>query len=281
VRPEILSSGRPPLSPLRARRGVAGRRGNPSTGKQTLAATLLTLAAIAWAAGCSLTSGGVTMPKGPVSVQKLEYYPYQVKGYQNTYPDRSLVVLMPVDARPDRDPGPDAPPGKVFIGVIEDRDKTIIQRLYSDPLPAIVQHAIVQSAGEAGLRPTAAAETNYVPDLYNNYTYVLQTSIVRCWVTKRRGADGQNGPTWRTAADFGLKLALYKPPFKIPFWQGSSDSTYNDPPIGTFGLGPEDEVGIYDEPGQDLSVALTRGVAGIFQHQDLHTLIVQDVVLRH
>lgn len=248
--------------------------------KHGVAGGLLALAAVSVVA-CSLVSGGNTMPKGPVSIQKVEYYPYQVKGYQNTYPNRTLAVLMPVDSRPARNPGPDEPRGKVLIGVIEDRNNNVIQRLYSDPLPAIVQRAIFQSAEEAGLRPTAVPETNYVPERYRNFTYVLQTSIVRCWAKKSRGPESQYGPRWRTAANFALKLALYKPPFKIPFWLGTSDSTYHDPPIGSFGLGPEDEVGIYDEPGQDLSAALTRGVAGIFEQQDLHILIVEDVVLKH
>lgn len=64
----------------------------------------------------------------------------------------------------------------------------------------------------------------------------------------------------------------------MPFWQGTSSSLYNDPPIGSFGLGPEDEAGVYDNPGEVLSVALTRAVAGIFQHEDFRTLVSQDEI---
>jgi hypothetical protein len=35
-------------------------------------------------------------------------------------------------------------------------------------------------------------------------------------------------------------------------------------------------VPIYDHPGEVLSVALTRAVAGIFKREALHQLIVQD-----
>ncbi len=75
-------------------------------------------------------------------------------------------------------------------------------------------------------------------------------------------------------ADFTLDVTVYKPPFKVPFWQGSSSQSYFDPPIGSFGLGPDDEAGIYDEPGQVLSVAMTR--AAIFQREDFRTLVEGD-----
>ena len=52
------------------------------------------------------------------------------------------------------------------------------------------------------------------------------------------------------------------------------------PPLGLATLaaylGPDDEAGIYDEPGQVLSVALTRTVAQIFQRQDLRNLMLED-----
>jgi hypothetical protein len=107
---------------------------------------------------------------------------------------------------------------------------------------------------------------------------VLASKITRCWVVKRRGAGGDYGPVWATSADFAIDVTIYKPPFSVPFWRGTSQSTYNDPPIGSFGLGPEDEAGIYDQPGEVLSVALTRAVAGIFQRPDLRTLVMQDQI---
>ena len=82
---------------------------------------------------------------------------------------------------------------------------------------------------------------------------------------KRRAADGRYGAVWRTAADVVLDVEIYKPPFSVPFWAGTTADTYYDPPVGSFGLGAEDEAGIYDEPGQVLSVAMTRAVAGIFR----------------
>lgn len=35
----------------------------------------------------------------PTSVDTLSYYPFQVKGYQNSYPRRRVLVLMPLDSR--------------------------------------------------------------------------------------------------------------------------------------------------------------------------------------
>ncbi len=63
---------------------------------------------------------------------------------------------------------------------------------------------------------------------------------------------------------FTLAVTVYKPPFKVPFWQGTSPQAYYDPPIGSFGLGPDDEAGIYDDPGQVLSVAIIAALFGIF-----------------
>ena len=105
--------------------------------------------------------------------------------------------------------------------------------------------------------------------------YVLEARITRCWVTKHRGPDGRNGPSWFTNADFPIDATVYKPPFKTPFWQGRSPASYDDPPLNA---NPEDDTGIYDEPGQVLSIALTRAVAGIFQQNDLRTLITEDQI---
>lgn len=210
------------------------------------------------------------------SVQTVEYYPYQVKGYQNSYPHRTILVLLPIDSR-DLNGANAAPNGGLpAIGIVTDQSETVIQRLYSRPLAPIVQGAIARSAEEAGFHASAADQSTYTGDIKQHADYVLATLITKCWVKKHRGPDGRFGPTWSTVADFTLQLTVYKPPFKVPFWQGSSAQSYFDPPIGSFGLGPDDEAGIYDEPGQVLSVAMTRAVAGIFQRDDLRTLVQDD-----
>ena len=63
--------------------------------------------------------------------------------------------------------------------------------------------------------------------------------------------------------------------------QGDSDAAYDDPPLSANTGNPEDETEIYDQPGQVLSVALTRAVAGIFKRNDLRTLISQDSLPQH
>ena len=87
-----------------------------------------------------------------------------------------------------------------------------------------------------------------------------------------------SGGRWRTLRSTST---IYKPPFNVPFWTGTTNDTYYDPPVGSFGLGSEDEAGIYDEPGQVLSVALTRSVAAIFQRQDLRNLMLEDDIKSH
>lgn len=236
----------------------------------------LALMAIALA-GCSLIGlGGANQPAAPTSVQTLEYYPYLVKGYQNTYPHRTILVLLPTDSRDLN--GPNAAPvdGQPAIGIVTDKAEKVIQRLYSQPLPPIVQSAIARSAEEAGFRATGENQSAYVADVKQRTDYVMTTQITKCWVKKHRGPDGRYGPTWSTAAEVSLQVTIFKPPFKVPFWQGTSSQPYFDPPIGSFGLGPDDEAGIYDEPGQVLSVAMTRAVAGIFQRDDLRTLVQGD-----
>jgi hypothetical protein len=234
---------------------------------------LLTLAI----AGCAAVGlGGPSQPSAPTSVETVEYYPYQVKGYQNSYPHRTIVVLLPADSRDLN--GPNAAPndGQPAIGIVTDQSETVIQRLYSQPLPPIVQGAIARSAEEAGFHSSAENQTIYITNAKRNADYVLAAQITKCWVKKHRGPNGRFGPTWSTVADFTLQVTVYKPPFKTPFWQGSSNQSYFDPPIGSFGLGPDDEAGIYDEPGQVLSVAMTRAVAGIFQREDFRTLVEGD-----
>jgi len=224
--------------------------------------------------GCASVGGGAPEPT-TTSVQTLEYYPYQVKGYQNSYPRKTILILMPADAR---DATGDSAPlnGNPAIGLNIDRSGNIAERLYSPPLGPILQQAIGRSADEAGLSASSSTDVAYKPGVKNTTEYVLESKLRRCWVKKYRAANGQYGPVWRTTADFALDVSIYKPPFSVPFWTGSAADTYYDPPVGSFGLGSEDEAGIYDEPGQVLSVALTRSVAAIFQRQDLRNLMLED-----
>jgi hypothetical protein len=205
------------------------------------------------------------------SVQTVEYYPFLVKGYQNSFPHRSVLILVPVDAR---DMAGDTAPldGNPQIGVANDKDGNVTQRLYSAPLGPTVQKAIARSADEAGLTAFSSVDSAYKGGVKNANAYVLETKITKCWVKKMRGSS----QVFRTVADFRIEVSIYKPPFKVPFWSGATSDTYYDPPVGSFGLGPDDEAGIYDEPGQVLSVALTRTVAQIFQRQDLRNLMLED-----
>jgi hypothetical protein len=228
-------------------------------------------------AGCSaLGMGGSNSPTATTSVETVEYYPYQIKGYQNSFPPRTIVLLMPTDSRDQS--GPNAAPmgTQPAIGIVTDQSDNIIQKLYSQPLAPILQSALGRSAEEAGLHATATNQTSYDGGAKGSADYVFAAQITKCWVKKHRGPNGMYGPTWSTQADFAVQVTVYKPPFKIPFWQGSSSQSYFDPPIGSFGLGPDDEAGIYDQPGQVLSVAMTRAVAGIFERDDLRTLIQGD-----
>ncbi|MGH7948369.1 MAG: hypothetical protein ACREQF_04015 [Candidatus Binataceae bacterium] len=231
------------------------------------------------ASGCTSIGLGETRPE-PTAVRSVEYYPFQVKGYQNTYPKKSIVVLMPVDASERKDgAATGAPAGKVAVGVMTGKSGEVSQRIYSDPLPAVVQKAIGSSAQEAGMVAYALADSDYDKVRSDQHEdYVLASRIKRAWVERRRGGDSRFGEIWKTVADFSLEVKVYKPPFTLPFWEGTSSATYNDPPLGTFALGPEDETGIYEDPGQVLSVALTRAVAGIFDRDDLRTLITEDAI---
>ena len=239
----------------------------------------IAVATAATLAGCATLTGAPSAPaEAASSIQTVDYYPYLVKGYQKSFPRRSIDVLLAVDER-DKDANPiDSAPldGNPQVGVTLDKDGAVAQRLYSSPLGPIVQKAITQSAAEAGLAAHAAAGSTYQARTQGQDDYVLAATIRRCWVKKSRGADGRYGAVWRTQADFALEVTVYKPPFSVPFWNGTTSDVYFDPPVGSFGLGPEDEAGIYDEPGQVLSVALTRAVAAIFQRQDLRNLMMQD-----
>src|ERR1035437_6811677 len=170
--------------------------------------------------GCATVGGGAP---ATTSVQTLEYYPYQVKGYQNSYPRKTILILMSADARDGT--GDRAPlNGNPAIGVITDQSGNITQRLYSPPLGPIQQQAIGRAADEAGLSGAAATEVAYKPGVKNTAEYVLESKIRRCWVKKYRGANGQYGPVWRTTADLALDVSIYKPPFSVPFWTGSADA---------------------------------------------------------
>jgi hypothetical protein len=232
------------------------------------------------AVGCA-TVNGPESSSSSTSMQKLEYYPFQVKGYQNSYPRRTVMVLMPtVAADISNVPVGETAPlnGNPAIGQVFDQSGTLTERLYSDPLQPIIQAALARSAEEAGMTALTTADTTYSGGTKPNQDYIIACKITRCWVRKNRAADGHYGAVWHTVADFSLDVTIYKPPFSVPFWHGTSQDTYYDPPVGSFALGPEDEAGVYDDPGQVLSVALTRAVAGVFQKEDLRNLVLEDDV---
>jgi hypothetical protein len=247
---------------------------SPHDHRIALLIAIASILAAMLASGCATVGGGAPPPTVN-STQTVEYYPYLVKGYQNSYPRKTILILMTADAR---DTAGDAAPlnGNPALGIVTGESGNLAERLYSAPLGPIVQQAIGHSADEAGLSASPSTQAAYKAGVPETTEYVLESKIKRCWVKKSRSNSGQYGPVWRTAADFALDVAIYKPPFSVPFWTGTTNDTYYDPPVGSFGLGPEDEAGIYDEPGEVLSVALTRAVAAIFQRQDLRNLVLED-----
>ena len=119
-------------------------------------------------AGCStVNEGGGTAAAPTTSMQTLEYYPYQVKGYQNSYPKKTILILIPTDAR---DVTGNAAPlnGNPAIGVITDQNGNVTERMYSTPLGPIVQGAIGRSADEAGMS-ASALERDRVPAEYQEH----------------------------------------------------------------------------------------------------------------
>lgn len=215
------------------------------------------------------------------SVEHLEYYAGEVKGYGNTYPGARILLLLPVDGHwhPSFTKPEGVPLESAEIGVVSDSTGTVVQEIYTPPIQPLVQKALVQSGKEAGMISRTSSETleEALHDLKQDY--VLVSKITRCWVAKRQGlADSfltQRREIWETRADFGLEVEIYKPPFHAPFWRGSKAVTYYDPPVAQ-GIQLEDSVAIFDHPGEVLSVAMTRTVAGIFASEELRNLVAED-----
>jgi hypothetical protein len=63
-----------------------------------LAAALAAMAVVIMAA-CATTVQQEIANEPPTSVDALAYFPFQVKGYQNSYARRRILVLTPADAR--------------------------------------------------------------------------------------------------------------------------------------------------------------------------------------
>jgi len=237
---------------------------------------MLSLAGCATANQENLRTGAAA-----VSIKTLQYYPFQVKGYQKSFPNKRIVVLASADGRSFREAGDanhEPYQGHPAIGVVLDRHSQVTQQLYGPELAPLLTAAIAQSAQEAGM--TSATSPLALKDALKarGADYLLVATVTGLWVVKQRGVDNEGGPTWFSAADAALDVTIYKPPFSVPFWQGVSAAEYNDPPKPVAGARPEDETEIYDQPGEVLSVALTRAVAGIFQRDDLRTLVVQDTI---
>ncbi|MGD0073411.1 MAG: hypothetical protein ABSD31_03630 [Candidatus Binataceae bacterium] len=244
------------------------------------ASVLLLLTLIAGVSGCSTTANEGTAGQPTSSVQTLEYYPELVKGYQNSYPTKRVLVLLSVDAREFNDPtaaihAPEQ--GNPAIGVVLDASGSVTERLYAPPFLTVVQKAIEKSAEEAGMYASESNEKSYSEVIKKNEDYVLESKVVLCWLKKQRGhSSSSRDLIWQTTAEFAIDATLYKPPFRVAYWQGHSTAQFSDPPLTQPIGSADDDSAIYDEPGQVMSVALTRAVAGIFDRDDLRTLITQD-----
>ena len=227
--------------------------------------------------GCAVSS---TSNLEPVSNQTLVYYPGLVKGFERTYPARRIMVLAVVDnceagGRPD----PAVSGAGQEVGETRDAHGRILQHLYTASIVSVVQKAIEDAAQEAGMTPMASSDTAYTGQDATTADYVLQSKLTRCWVKKQRVSDANRVESWQTIANFAIDAVIYKPPFRVPFWQASVSETYSDPP-DVVTTAADDQASIYDEPGEVLSVAFTRSVEGIFKRSDLHTLITEDRALR-
>jgi len=229
-------------------------------------------------AGCSAVSSTSNME--PASTQNLVFYPGLVKGFEHTYPARHVLVLAVTDACNNHNqPAGDNSGLGQQIGVTLDTRGEQIQRLFATDLTTTVQKAIEQAVQEAGMVSSGSSDTQYNAQAVDA-DYVLQSRLTKCWVRKQRVMDSDKNASWQTVAEFALDVTIYKPPFHVPFWQGTSSETYSDPPDNP-GLMPEDTASIYDEPGEVLSVAFTRSAEGLFKRSDLRALIIQDRALRH
>lgn len=256
-------------------------RDKPRTRWAAYAASVAMAAvAAAWLAGCAATQQGAG--ESGTESASLRYYAYQVKGYQKSYPARKVLILLPLDdyASAGKSVQSEEPEGEgQEIGVIENREGQVQTRLFTHGLTAVVQRAIASSANEAGMMAKTLAASTYEPGKSIGQDYVLASRITRCMVIRRRGPGGEYGASWYTTGEFALSVAIYKPPFQVPFWQGVSSATFKDPADDTGGMG--DETAIYDRPEEVLSVALTQGVAGIFNRSDLHALAIEDKLIVH
>ena len=132
---------------------------------------LIVLGAMALIAGCATSNSG-TGELAPVSIQTLQYYPFQVKGYQKSFPAKKIIVLAATDARTFKDAGAGIRPSptkatlrSAFSWIVTVRSR----KCSMDPiLAALVTDAIAQSANEAGM--------------------VSSTSACRCRLRSRRAA---------------------------------------------------------------------------------------------
>jgi hypothetical protein len=235
-----------------------------------------------WLVGCATSQNENIAPTD--SVQTVQYYPFQVKGYENTYPKRRVVVLSATDNRDFKDVGDvnhEPNQGHPAIGTVVNQQGKVIQRLYGPTLEVLIQQAVAHAATEAGMIATTTILPLKQELTARRADYVITIKILRCWVTKSRGPDRPDGPNWHAASVVTLEAAVYKPPFEVAFWQGQVSATYTDPPTLVNGVSLDEEAEIYDQPGEVLSVALTRAVAEIFKRDDLHTLIDQDTIRVH
>lgn len=195
---------------------------------------------------------------------RLHYLPGFVPGSERIFGPVRIAVMPPDGA---------IATGRVRVGGVYSADGTVERSFYAEDLGGVVSAAVIRALADAGLKPVASEPLRHgAASLPVGIDYVLATSIELASINQRFGTEQTvHGQYFEMKAKVRIKFTLSSRA-KPDLYTGEILGTENEPPAP---VGGEVFLPLETDPGESMSVALSRAVGALMLQSGFRTALPQ------
>jgi hypothetical protein len=217
------------------------------------ALAIAAVAAIAIVAGCK-----------SAPALRLHYLPGFVPGSERIFGPVRIAVL-PADGA--------IAAGRVRVGGVYSAEGSLERSFYAENLGGVVTAAVIRALSDAGLKPVASGPLRHgAASLPVGVDYALATSIEEASINQRFGAEQTvHGQYFEMKAKVRIKFTLSSRA-NPDLYTGEILGTEDEPPAP---VGGEVFLPLETDPGESMSVALSRAVGALMLQSGFHNALPQ------
>ncbi len=195
---------------------------------------------------------------------RLHYLPGFVPGSERIFGPVRIAVLPPDGA---------IATGRVRVGGVYSADGTVERSFYAEDLGGVVSAAVIRALADAGLKPVASGPLRRgAASLPVGIDYVLATSIELASINQRFGTEQTvHGQYFEMKAKVRIKFTLSSRA-NPDLYTGEILGAENEPPAP---VGGEVFLPLETDPGESMSVALSRAVGALMLQSGFRTALPQ------